>query len=552
MNNSGRNSLRLLVVTEKCGPEETQRDGGARLVATLRRAFGDALSIIQFGPFADPSATWHRPYPTSSRNRFVARLERAGFIADEVTKVAAGFTDVLFIHISMQFGLPRLDARTWTFPMFLSPSYTESGERVPEAYTKAEHRVLASTDRVLTPSHMERRQLVELYGVGDERIRVVPRGVDRCALRPRERSLDGPPRFCSVGSIKRQKNTVGLIELFAAICDRYPEARLRLIGPVQDVAYGEEVDEVIRRFGLDRSVERLGYVAPHRLADAIDDAHVHLSASTCETFGRAIFETLASGLPNVARRKGNAAAEFLANAPYAHFCDDLADSLAAIDIVLQDLQALSALATEVGSIFDEFQLSRLLVAEITDAPILCVADWDGTLFHKDDPDRTSRAFAAFRKFPLRVVCTARTVVDISSALMAHQLEVDWIVGCSGAVVADGAGRTLWIVPLNATFAGLQEVLVNGQDVQAYGPEVPPIAVGWRIETYQGISFISRWEASKLRGVLRLLRHLDWRGRVRAFGDGKYDEELLMWFDGTLIRPEQGVGLIRSNREFMHE
>jgi hydroxymethylpyrimidine pyrophosphatase-like HAD family hydrolase len=57
-----------------------------------------------------------------------------------------------------------------------------------------------------------------------------------------------------------------------------------------------------------------------------------------------------------------------------------------------------------------------------------------------------------------------------------------------------------------------------------------------MEIYQGMAFINDWQASKLQAVLRLLRHIDWHGQVRAFGDGPYDNELLTYFDGTLITP----------------
>ena len=541
--------MRLLVVTEKCGPQDALRDGGARLVSTLRRAFGEAVSVAQFGDQADPNATWHFRYPASEGDRFVQRLARAGFIAERLREIGVGFTDVLYVHTSMQFATPPIAARAWTFPMFLSPSYGASGERVPEAYTAAERRVLAATDRVLTPSHFERRQLVEVYGVPETRIRVVPRGVDRTLLAPAIRMVNDHPLLCSVGSIKRQKDTIGLVRLFAQVRARHPGARLRVIGPVQDGRYAEEVRAEIGRLGLATAIDLVGHVPPERLAGALVGAHLHLSAATCETFGRAIFETLASGIPNVARATDNAAREFLAHMPYARFVDDDAKAVAAVDEVLSDLPRLSAMATEVGELFDDALLARLLAAEVGEAQILAVADWDGTLFHKADAARTARSMESFRRYPRRVVCTARSVGDVLDATRAHDIDVDWIVGCSGAVVADGRGRTLWRVPVPTLVACARTVLDGGEVVQLSGVEDP--MMGLRIETYQGVSFATAWEASKLHAVVRLLRHLDWRGRVRAFGDGRYDEELLTYFDGVRIRPEPIACITRQATEMAH-
>jgi glycosyltransferase involved in cell wall biosynthesis len=310
--------MRLLVVTEKCGPEEARRDGGARLVQSIQRTFSASASVMQFGSRSDASARWHHRYPEGSSNRFLARLQNAPFIADRVREVAQDFTHVVFVHVSMQFGFAEapLDGVTsWTFPMFLTPSYRASGEAVPEEYTRAERRVLAVASHVLTPGHLERRQLVEFYGVPEDRIRVVPRGVDRRCASPRVRELDGPPRLCSIGSIKPQKNTVGLLHLLHAVRKRRPGATLRVIGPVQDEAYAARVRGEVEWLGLGDAVRLIGYVPPEGLAAATEDAHLHVSAASCETFGRAIFETLAGGMPNVGRATGNAAAEYLRHVP---------------------------------------------------------------------------------------------------------------------------------------------------------------------------------------------------------------------------------------------
>lgn len=544
--------MRLLIVTEKAGPEDDQRDGGARLVESLRKVLGDAASIAQFGDHASPQARWHFRYPPTQGDRFARRLERAPFVADRVRSIADEFTDILYVHTSMQFGGPPPVARTWTFPMFLTPSYVASGESVPTAYTYAERRVLAGTRRVLTPSHFERRQLTGDYGVPEDSIRVVPRGVERRLFPPRVRHMDGPLRVCAVGSIKRQKNTLGLLRTFAALRARRPDARLLVVGPVQDAPYAEEVAREVVRLGLSDAVEFTGHVPPEHLSDVMRDVHVHLSASTCETFGRAIFETLASGIPNVARATGNAAAEYLAHVPYARFYDSEADQLDAIEDLVRDLPRYSAMAAETGPLFDDELLAARIAAELLEADVLAVSDWDGTLFHKSDPERTARCVAEFRKHPVRVVCTARSVDDMVRALDRHGLDVDWIVGCSGAVVADGNGRIVWHVPLDVDLPGASLVVVDGAAVQA---EVDAMLVDlppWhRVEAYQGRAFVASWEASKLRAIVRLLRHLRWRGRVRAFGDGRYDEELLAYFDGVLVRPASVPTFLRQAKELTH-
>ena len=125
--------MKILLITEKYNPDETQRDGGARLVTTLKRGFGDKLSIMQFDGGKHYSKNgWNFKYPINIDNRFERRIANAEFIAKQVKSVAIDFTHVVFVHASMQFKCILPDnIETWTFPMFLTPSYEASGEIVP-------------------------------------------------------------------------------------------------------------------------------------------------------------------------------------------------------------------------------------------------------------------------------------------------------------------------------------------------------------------------------------------------------------------------------------
>ncbi len=539
--------MRLLVVTEKLDAAVDQRDGGARLIASLQHAFTGRLDVLQFDDNRGKT-TGRLRYPAVGGNRFDRRMANADFIAEKVRDVVQGYTHVLFVHVSMQFGFadrPLRGVRTWTLPMFLTPSYEAAGELVPPDYTALERRTLAGTDRILTPSHFERRQLVAEYGVRPDRIRVVPRGVDATLLAPRVRQLSTPLRFCSVGSIKRQKNTLGLIRLFDALRQLHSGATLRLVGPVQDDRYADLVRDEIAARGLGAAVTWQGYVAPHDLADALADAHMHLSASHCETFGRAIFETLASGLPNIAPLQNNAAAEFLGQTPYALFYREEAEACAQVESLLHDYASRSALALEIGELYDDRFLADRLAAEVLEDEAIVVSDFDGTLFHKENADRTTRCAAAFGSYRRRIVCSARPVPDLLAAMARIGISADFIVGWSGAVVADGHGRVLWQLGLSAEHTHhLESNLPDGRRLPCDAPPlqfaidgaVDPGRLDLRAELYQGITFVADWHSSKLRAVHRLLRHIHWPGRVRAFGDGPYDLELLTYFDGVHLCP----------------
>lgn len=553
--------MKILVVTEKYSPIDTQKDGGAQLIKTLMRSFGEKLDILQFnGEQQQRSEGWSFRYPHYLEDRFERRVANAPFVAERVREVAKEkrFTHIIFIHISMQFESDiRNDIETWTFPMFLTPSYRASGEVVPLQYTEMEKKALSLAKNIITPSYFEKRQLLEYYGVAETKIHVIPRGVDTRALKPVSRKMDDKNSvvFCSIGSIKPQKNTLGLIDIFSKVAHRYEKAILRLIGPIQNLAYYEKVRQKIEQLGLGEKIHISEYIPHNKISGAVADAHIHISASNCETFGRSIFETLALGLPNVAFSKNNAAHDFLGDAPYIKFVQDQHEALKAIDELLANFSLLSSLAVEMGHIYNDKMLGNLIVAKIACAQTLLISDYDGTLFHKADPLKTDTYIKQFKQFFPKVICTARSIKDILKEMKSHGITVDWIIAHSGAVIANGQGDILKILPLHdvetqkiMSLASIdKKITIAGKLIQTVSsssinrnhcPEL-------RIEVYEGKSFILSWRASKLRAICWLLTHINWEGRVKTLGDGKYDLEFLRYFDGQLIRSESEVGSFDS-------
>ncbi|WP_425364567.1 glycosyltransferase [Candidatus Tisiphia endosymbiont of Mystacides longicornis] len=540
--------MKILLVTEKFSPDNTQRDGGARLVDTLKQGFKNRLSIMQFGGQTNSSATWSFDYPVNVDNRFEKRLANAEFIAQKVKAVEQQFTHIVFIHISMQFGFIDIKLRekikTWTFPMFLTPSYQASGEDVPFKYTEREFLTLADTQNILTPSYLEKKQLIEFYFVPKQKIQVVPRGVDTSLLIRKIRFFNTVPEFCSVGSIKPQKNILGLIDLFATVKSRFPEAILRVVGPVQNQGYYNAVKNKIEKLGLDNIIEFTGYIPPAKLAFIIENSHIHISTSMCETFGRSIFETLASGIPNIVMVKNNATAEFLLNLPYAKFVNDTSEALDAIEQVFNNLPKLSEMALEIGKLYSDTILGKLLVAKICNKEVIAISDFDGTLFHKNNSEKTKNCVLKFQQFSTKVICSARPLDYLVQEIKHINLKVNWIISYSGAVISDGEGNILFITPINledvrrleAMVPEAKRVIIEDKIVQmSMSVHLVPDIFDLNVEIYQETAFVASWHSSKLRAINKLLNYINWSGKVEAFGDSKYDQEFLTYFDGKLVK-----------------
>jgi phosphatidylinositol alpha-mannosyltransferase len=134
------------------------------------------------------------------------------------------------------------------------------------------------------------------YALGDPVI--LPGGVV-CADYAGERSpADSPTLLCAASLGDPRKRGPLLLDAFARLRDRMPEARLVLAGG-QD-PYGG------RDNGLGEGVERLELDRTDSLAHAYRSAWATVLPSIHEAFGLVLLESLASGTPVVAARSGAA------------------------------------------------------------------------------------------------------------------------------------------------------------------------------------------------------------------------------------------------------
>jgi glycosyltransferase involved in cell wall biosynthesis len=153
-------------------------------------------------------------------------------------------------------------------------------------------------ERVLTVSERTRRDLVEHYGIAEEKIVVTPNGVDPI-FQPNGSAPNGSAYVLFVGGIQPRKDPVTAIEALARMDE---DLRLVLVG--DEKRGGDELRSAIRRLGLERRVELAGYVEHEGLAALYRGAACLVFPSRYEGFGLPVLEAMASGTPVVATTAG--------------------------------------------------------------------------------------------------------------------------------------------------------------------------------------------------------------------------------------------------------
>jgi glycosyltransferase involved in cell wall biosynthesis len=156
--------------------------------------------------------------------------------------------------------------------------------------------------RVMTGSHATRDAILDAWGLPEERVAVVPYGVEP-RFRPVEPDpeltarleLDGTPYVLCVGTLEPRKNLVGVIRAMARVHERFPEHALVVTG-----GRGWRTAELDAELARSRTrVVPAGYVSDDDLVSLYSGAACFAYPSFLEGFGFPVLEAMACGAPVV-------------------------------------------------------------------------------------------------------------------------------------------------------------------------------------------------------------------------------------------------------------
>ncbi len=159
-------------------------------------------------------------------------------------------------------------------------------------------------DTVWSPSNFYRDQLVD-HGFPPDRLFIFNRGTDLELFHPKQRDeqfwskwqANGEVKILYVGRISREKNLDVVLKSFLTEEDVKKKASLILVG---DGPYLQE----LRRTYRDENIAFTGFLRGRSLAQAYASADVFVFPSTTDTYGNAVLEAQASGLPAIVADEG--------------------------------------------------------------------------------------------------------------------------------------------------------------------------------------------------------------------------------------------------------
>ena len=164
---------------------------------------------------------------------------------------------------------------------------------------RSERAVLRAATGVVVTSEWTRQQVLTRYAIPAHRVHVARPGVDQVAV-PARPVLG---RLICVGVLGRHKGQDLLVEALADLADL--EWHCVLAGPLdRDPDFVEQLQTRITRLGYGHRIRLAGVLTGAALSHAYTTADLLVAPSRSETYGMAVTEALAHGLPVIAAAVG--------------------------------------------------------------------------------------------------------------------------------------------------------------------------------------------------------------------------------------------------------
>ena len=216
----------------------------------------------------------------------LARQERADLVhAIYFLPPATGRPTVVTIH----------DVSFELFPEFFSRATLVRNRALIRASAHA-------SSVVITGSETSRREILDRYRLGEDRVIAIPYGVAPM-FRPAEKwtAFEGgrPLRVLAVGTLEPRKNLVRLLDALQLVASKQA-VYLRLIGP-----NGYQAARIRERLSTGVQVDIVGWSSEIQLVNEYRAADIFAYPSIYEGFGLPVLEAMATGTPIVASTGGS-------------------------------------------------------------------------------------------------------------------------------------------------------------------------------------------------------------------------------------------------------
>ena len=207
-------------------------------------------------------------------------------------------------------------ANRFRCPLMVTIHATEYGRHQgwvkehPQAYIHGVERWMANrADRVITCSHYMRGHVADIYGLEEDRVSVIPNGIDPLDLQPVDDlarlrlsfAQPGERLVLLIGRLVYEKGFQLALDALPGLIDRLGDVRFLVAG---SGTHEEQLRTQARELGLDAHGTFLGWIGDDVLHSLYRIADLCVVPSIYEPFGLVALEAMASGCPCIVADTG--------------------------------------------------------------------------------------------------------------------------------------------------------------------------------------------------------------------------------------------------------
>ncbi len=178
-----------------------------------------------------------------------------------------------------------------------STEYDRTNEKPRQWVVEIEKLGAQKADLVIANSFRTKRELIELYGINENKIRVVYNGINLekfAPHNPKKIKKSEGKIVLFVGRLTIQKGIWHLLQAAKKVLEKSPETKFIFVGKGPDLPF---LIKTSIELGIEKSIIFTGKISDEELLAAYKMCDVFVMPSVSEPFGIVALEALASGKP---------------------------------------------------------------------------------------------------------------------------------------------------------------------------------------------------------------------------------------------------------------
>lgn len=193
-------------------------------------------------------------------------------------------------------------------PIVLTPHYhTRPKKRTRDLLFKIYNLTIGRffmyrSNHIIVNNKLSEKLLLKLFSTHPSRITILPEGIiSHCDVREVKKGTINNPVFLYVGRLEKNKGIYRVFSVFIQILKSYSKASLVFVGSGKEK---ENLYELIRKRKLEKQVRILSNIPDNELSEQYCKANIFFMLSDYESFGIALAEAIASGIPSIGVKRG--------------------------------------------------------------------------------------------------------------------------------------------------------------------------------------------------------------------------------------------------------